>query len=311
MAKGYSSLGHTFNLTEVSFRGAPVPNQVFNEFDYHGTLVGTKRLKDESNLSYKERLLDTYVHRASSSYRGLLNAVTRDLGYEFFSPVSIKVKDTVPATLFPKIDFVENVVYVWSDIYNKTLEMNIDRGEKTKPEYFLTHFIDTLNTSTSFEITLLDSTYLWHRSDIIVNGSNTGSVVNQQLLSSQVNYLGNKFIYKGSVVFQDRETFRSEVTSANLVNSPGKYHVDYSRGIITSFGIPVERSFLSYRYRIEDYRPEASPIIIRDINTEEFRKLMFVQNPQPDGIFTHGAPTEKGASIINEVLSVKESLWGI
>jgi hypothetical protein len=61
---------------------------VWNCFDEFGLLLGLPRIPGEKNRAYKARLLDVYVHPANSTYQGLINGISRELG---ISPASVRV----------------------------------------------------------------------------------------------------------------------------------------------------------------------------------------------------------------------------
>lgn len=50
-----------------------------NTIDLWGARLDTDRLPGESNVAYRDRLLDVFVHRGGADHQGLLNAITRDL----------------------------------------------------------------------------------------------------------------------------------------------------------------------------------------------------------------------------------------
>lgn len=310
MAIGSQSLSHDFNISEIAFRGVPVATSVFNELDYHGSLLGFQRLPEERNADYKKRLLDVYVHRANSTYTGLINGITRELGLDFFNPIRITLATGVNPTWSPRIEFIDSTVYVWKDSFTKELDLTIDRSDPTKPTYFIGGLVDALNTSTVFDAVLLDPSLAYRRSDCILNQSSSKSVAGQALRPSIVNHLGNHYIDRGSVFFVKKDIFNTEVNSSVLVNSLGKYYIDYQMGQITSFQIPGDSAIIQYSFREEIFEPTASPVIVRALHSPEFQKVLFHQNEQQDGTLTHGTPTDTGASIINELLSVVPMYWG-
>lgn len=308
MAIGSGSVSHGFQISEIAFRGTPVSAPVFNELDYHGSLLGLQRLPEEKNAAYKKRLLDVYVHRSSASYTGLINGITRELNLQFFTPLTITLQSGVPSAWSPRIEFIDNTVYLWKDVFTKELDIKIERGDPKLDTYFLVGLAAAINTSDTFQ-TILDNGYNYQRSDSILNQSSSKLVVSQPLVLSRINYLGVPFIDKGSVIFSDLSAFKIEVSSTAEVNSNGKYHIDYQKGLITSFSLPFGNATIQYSFRQEIFVPSASPVILRAIHSPEFQKIMFNQNQQPDGISTSGTPTEKGASIINELLSVVPMYW--
>lgn len=304
------SVGHTFEVADIAYRAVPQATAVFNELDYHGTLLGLQRLPTERNLEYKQRLLDVYVHRANSSYTGLVNGLTRELGLQFFNPIEITVRNDFDPTLTPRIEFVDNTVKIWSDVLTQELEMSFQRSNETDSVYFITGLVDKINTSTVFEATLLDAAYTWKRSDTILNQSSSKLVQAQVLLPSRINYLGNSNIEKGSLIFNNTAAFRYEVEDKSLLTYAGSYFVDYTNGVITSFSLPDTGVVLRYAFREDVFQPTASPVIVRAVHSDEFQKVMFEQTQQSNTDFSSGIPTPDGSSIINELLSVVPMYWG-
>ena len=89
------SIGCYFNITEIH-TVTPTDNiklrTVFNEFDEHGLINGLRRIPGEKNATFKRRILDVFVHRSNSTYRGLVNGITRELGLSLFYPLLIRPK---------------------------------------------------------------------------------------------------------------------------------------------------------------------------------------------------------------------------
>ena len=148
------------------------------------------------------------------------------------------------------------------------------------------------------------------RSESIVNQSTSIPVTSQPLSASKFNFFGNVHIDRGSVVITPSQSFRVEVSSVAAVTSSGKYHIDYLTGLITSFDAPSDDLSIQYSFLRTPLIPVASPVIVRAIHSPEFSKVMFTQILQGDGTYENGPPTIKGASIINELLSVTAQYWG-
>jgi len=58
----------------------PEVYNIWNCFDEFGLLLGLPRILGEKNADYKERLLDVYTNPANSTYSGLINGISRELG---------------------------------------------------------------------------------------------------------------------------------------------------------------------------------------------------------------------------------------
>ena len=111
MTESLSSVSFSFTVSDIAVRAVPIATAVSNEMDYFGSLLDLKRLPEERNDSYKERLLDVYVHRANSTYTGLINGITRELNLDLFKPITLTLNTGLDTSWSPRIEFVDNIVY--------------------------------------------------------------------------------------------------------------------------------------------------------------------------------------------------------
>jgi len=72
----------------------PEVYNVWNCFDEFGLLLGLQRIPGEKNREYRARLLDVYINPANSTYDGLLNGISRELGLSV-SAISIERLDNL------------------------------------------------------------------------------------------------------------------------------------------------------------------------------------------------------------------------
>lgn len=56
-----------------------MPHQIWNYFDEFGALLSCPRIPEESNVEYKERILDVFENPAGASLPGLINGIAREL----------------------------------------------------------------------------------------------------------------------------------------------------------------------------------------------------------------------------------------
>jgi hypothetical protein len=299
-----SNIGFTFTVNDISLKLTPNRISPSNEFDYFGSLLSTERIAGETNTGYKSRLLDVFVHKGSSAYTGYTYAITRELGLELSSPIKLTSN---PSLEYPAIFFSQNFVYIYSDFFNDVLEMKINRSDIFSSNYFLGGLVNTINTSTSFTAVLLDADHEYSRSDFVLDSTNVKNVNRQGLNSSNLNFLGNGKILKGSVILSDTTAFKKEVTT---LTSPGDFNINYSTGVIRSQSTPISSSEIRYSFIENEFIPEISPIIVRSISHSDFQPTLFHQIEQTDGTFASGKVTVKGAQIINELLSVKNTTFG-
>lgn len=310
-------ISHEFNLNEILGRvtSKTTLRNVFNQFDEHGLIVGLNRLQGETNWEFKRRILDVFVHRANSSYRGLINGITRELGLELFFPIIINPKINLTDGSFfapdPYIQFDGVWLYLYSDYRNNVLDFKIDRFMPGGNFELLRRLVDFVNKTTFFEAGLIADNYENLRSMTLVNQSNRIRIIGESVVPTTKVKLKNERIVPGSITSNDFTVFRKEVNNMSLLTTPGTYYVNYRKGIITFSQIPSIGTSIDYSYNVYPFIPLASPVILHDINNDNFKVEMFEQVVKQDGIIVNGLPTELGVDIINELMTVYPMYWGI
>lgn len=312
MADGTGTLNLSVNINNIDVVGIPVRGTVFNEYDDFGILLGLERLPSEKNKEYKQRLLDVFVNRANSTYLGMVNGVTRDVGLELFQPFRLRPIKTTGAYVG------ENPVYIFNGPFlelwrNKTgdvLEMEIDLFDQAGVAYTIKELYDYINANSDYFIAdQLDTAYQYERSMTILNQSNV------QLIAAEPVPPTTRFtlslpdtdagaIILNDVTFTDTFTFSNKVAAANLVAVQGDYYIDVYTGDVTVYSEASQGAIIRYTYiRYNTSYLTASPIIIHNMQNSNFNRIMFEQVLADDGLYYDGIPTEFGADLINELLS--------
>jgi hypothetical protein len=313
MPDSNASINFSFNLNSVVIAGIPQQSSIYNQYDDFGLIVGLNRLPKERNQAYKQRLLDTFANRANSTYIGMMNAITRELGLTYFKP--FRLRPRVSGNTF----IGENPVYVfngpflelWRDKYNAILEMRINLFDQSGPVYTINELYTYINTNSAYFIAdQLDTNHQYDRSLTIMNQSNVQLIKTEPLFHMTRFTLSNPGTDAGNIDintlhFTDTFTFNNKVSSVNLVLNQGDYYINSYTGDIVVFSEPENGSTVRYNYiKYNSSYLLASPIIIHNIQNPYFQKVMFEQVLADDGIYYNGLPTEFGADLINELLSV-------
>lgn len=300
-------------VTTVS-AGPTIKQSVFNELDEIGLLVGQPRLVGERNAAYKQRIARVFSERANSTYQGLINSITRGLGLSLYDAIEITAIES--GGLFvatnPAVVISEAFVYLYEDVQDPVggLDRKIDRFDKLGTASTITDLVDRINESPYFSATILTGVDPYSRSMTILNQKSHVQVTSELVPSSNRFSLENKNIINGTLFFSDRVRFEAEVASEGLVNAPGKYFVDYKKGIVQVFDAAVPNTTARYEYLQVPMTCKASPVIIHDMQSQDFKVKMFQQILADDGSFVHGLSTPLGADLINELLSVFPGYWG-
>jgi len=306
---------HQFNIPHIQTIGALTPVSEWNQFDEHGNMVSLPRLKEEKNWEYKRRIQDVFVNRANSSYVGLVNGITRELGLSLFEGIQIDPKRSLVTEAFfapdPYIKFDQIYLYLYSDYQNNVLDYQIDRYIAGGNYEQLGTLVDFINNTTYFEASLVSTDYNNTRSMAILNQSNRGKVRFERIPISTKFRLKNPYVVSGTVYFGNRDVFRTEVSSELAVIARGDYYINHPKGIVTVYSMPTSGDVVRYEYTMYPFKAWTSPVILHDINNENFKAKMFEQVLQGDGTYAHGITTELGLDIINELLSVVPMYWGI
>lgn len=311
------TLGLTFDVSQINRAvSVDLPTVISrNQFDNHGALVSLSRLTGEKNAEYKRRIQDVWVNIANSSYRGLVNGITRELGLSINPAININPISNSDGSFVapdPYIRFDGIWLYLYSDYANDILDWKIDRYQSGGNFEHLHRLVDQVNETSFFEASMIHGVNSRVRSMTIINQSNRESVKIERLQNSNKFKLGKTRLVEGSVIFANRDVFLTEVDSENDVISTGKYFINYTTGVVTSYNVPTIADTVRYDYIVYPFQPVYSPIILHDINDDNFKVKMFQQilNDDQDA-FDHGLPTELGVDIINELLSVHPLYWGI
>ncbi len=291
----------------------PQIHQIFNELDRFGLLLGLPRLEEERNAEYKQRLLDVMVNRAGSSYRGLINGITRELGLSIREVFIIRpVLDGTGTTIGknPAIVFQETKCKVYSDyaLGDDGLDTTIDRFEVGEG-YTIQGLINEIEDTGLFTCEVILRDRLNDRALTIFNQATVSTVLSEELDTggSRIK-LRNKGLLSNSLVVRS-SNLKERVDTQIELRRPGQYYVDMEEGIIYATSAPASGSAVRYQYRNDVYRVLASPVIIHNIQSTDFRSKMFDQVTL-NGETTDGAVTPLGAELINELLSVYPVGWG-
>ncbi len=292
----------------------PVIHPIFNELDRFGLLLGLPRLEEERNADYKQRLLDVMVNRAGSTYRGLINGITRELGLKITEPFIVRPVldsngDTVGAN--PAVVFQETKCRVYSDITDTVdgLEISLDRYDVAGGAYTMTELFNEIEATGLFDCEVLLPAKMSDRAMTVLNQSTIYTVTSEELDTGGGRIkLRNRGLISNSLIVRSTN-LRERVQTQVALRKPGQYYVDMVEGIIYATSAPAPGSAVRYQYRNDNYRVLASPVIIHNIQSSDFRSKMFDQVTL-NGITTDGAVSPLGAELINELLSVFPTGWG-
>jgi len=289
----------------------PQLHHVFNELDHHGVFLGLKRLEGERNAQFKCRLLDVFVNKPNSTYRGLINAITRELGYSITETIKVSSVLSGGEVLYPNsvIEFKDTKCYLYEDYTTGTPTLSLDRFDTDSSSYTVSGLISNINDSGIFTVEGLEYDND-QRALTIFNQSTLGIITSEDISSQGIKVnLAHKRAIPGTVFFTSSNLY-NEVLAEGLVRRPGDYYIDYINGIIVTGSVPVPGSYIRYQYHQNPCTFLSSPVILHNIQSDDFKTKMFEQVLQEDGTYANGLPTPYGADIVNGILSVHPANWG-
>jgi hypothetical protein len=290
----------------------PVSHQVFGELDDFGLLLDLPRIQNETNQAYKQRLFDVFVNRANSTYTGLINGITRELGLSLYRAMTITpvwhgggLRGPNPAVVFE-----ETKCYVYSDYVNNPAVATIDRFEKSD-SWTMEELVASINATGYMYAALQSGVSSSMRAMEIFNQKSIDLVVSEDLSKgSVVINLDNNSLLSNSVSISS-SNLTERVASQEALVKAGQYYIDYDLGIIYTVEAPEPGAVIRYEYRNDNFEVWASPVIIHNLQSTDFKKKMFEQILLEDATYTNGAPTELGAELVNELMSVFPMSYGL
>jgi hypothetical protein len=292
----------------------PVLHKVFNELDHLGLLLDLERLDSETNASYKQRLFDVFVNRSNSTYRGLINGITRELGLSLFHAMSIRpvfADESTTLATNPAIVFEETKCYIYEDfsLGADGLNVTLDRYDLSGEAWTYGELLNAIQDTGYFVGEVTSGVSSLNKAMTIFNQKSVRRVTSEVLnKGTAVIKLDNDKLIPSSVSVSSPNLTERVSSATNIVRS-GQYSIDYSLGILYTASAPVADSFIRYEYRDDDFRVMASPIIVHNLQSADFKTKMFEQILS-NGQYTNGLPTGLGADLINELLSIYGISYG-
>jgi hypothetical protein len=290
----------------------PVPHAVFNEFDRHGILLGLPRIAQERNPAYRQRLFDVNVRRASSTYLGLINGITRELGLEIedtMNVITLLDSNGDPLLPNPAVVFEDTKCILYRDFGTKDILTTIDRYDFSGIAYTLDNLVAAINGSGFFGASLTGQVVGNKRSMTLFNQSTVGDVTSEDISGSGSRIvLDNINLIANTVTVRSPNLTRLVTNEIDIVRS-GDYTVNFKEGLLIARGAPAPGSFIKYKFRNDNFVAQSSPVILHNLQSDDFKTKMF-QQVCTDGVDCNGLPNVLGASLINELMSVFPANWG-
>jgi len=293
---------------------APQVRNIVNNFDYHGDLVSLRRIQGESNVDYRNRLLDVSVHPGGPLYDGIVNSIARDLGLLRVPSLAISLAtDSAgdPVAPNPRVDILANRVILYSDWrLNGTavVDMEIRTYQLTDTGYYLDDLAAAINQSTYFSATLvgtirpntLSSTMVRDTSDLVIH--------QEYVRSDKLLELKKTNIIQDSLLFFEKKIFETEVSVTPAAD--GEYMVDYVNGEVESYLYPSGQSYCSYHTAQFPMTVDTVPVQIFTFQDTDFQYELFHHETLDSGDVVNALPNAEGSEIYHQLFTETKVFWG-
>lgn len=292
---------------------------VWGPLDEMGLFLDLKRLPGERNHSYRERLFRVFTRRTDSTYHGLLNGVTYELGLDFDDVMTLTF--TGASDLQPRVTIKDGILTLYSHYVDDTehtlIQINNEPQLNLRKEGVneLSELIALINGAGSFTAALVNDPPAVKWSYCLVN-IDTNVWVNDETIPSSTRFtLENPLINDGMFFFGERKVFKTLKTSEGALTQPGDFYIDITMGEVICTSLPSGEGTVRYQYRDLPKTLEASPVSMGYIGSRDLQRYFFTQLEvklfdTPLERFINNIPTDQGVEIINELFRASKNYWG-
>ena len=299
--------------TEVS--GKPEQRNVANSFDFLASLVSLPRLRGESNVEYKQRILDVSVHPGGPLYLGCINNLTRDLGLPREQAIQIDLKRNSagePIASNPRADILSNRVVLYKDWRpdedeTAIIDKEIRIYSPDDPGYFLEGLVAEINTSECFSAILYDVRGNLHSTNLIRKTSDF-VIFHDPIKADIQNDLTGDIIIQDSLYFDETEIFETEVSGTPAAE--GEYQIDYLTGKVYSFSNPSGNYTVTYNTALFPMEVDYSLVKIYTLQDDDFADELFDKKTADSGEELRGLPNTEGAEVFHQLFKETNIFWG-
>jgi len=292
---------------------------VWGPLDEMGLLLDLERLPGERNHEYRERLFRVFTRRTDSTYQGLLNGITYELGLEFDDVLTLTF--TGSSDLQPRAIVQDGILTLYSDytdddnyvIIQIQSEPQLNLRQEDANE--LAELIPLINGTGVFSAALVEDPPPVEWSYCLVN-FDTNVWINDEVVPSSTRFtLAHTLINDGMFFFGERKVFQTLQTSESALSNPGDFYVNLTTGEVVTTSIPSGEGTVRYQYRDLPKTLEASPVSLGYIGSRDLQRYFFTQLEvrlfdSPLERFINNIPNEEGVDIINELFRASKNYWG-
>jgi hypothetical protein len=295
-----------------TFTGVPERKNIRTSLDLIAQLINIYRLPGEKLSSFKERVLDNYIHPGAVTYTGLYNGIARELGLDAHSRgVLIDVeRDSLglPLNNTAGLEITPKFFTLYSDHALASQQVQFDLYDRTD-SFFISTLINQINATSGWEAVNVGLNEFAHSSKL-QQLTSLNTVRAHPLDASKVNNFVDEIesgnYLTGDILFSAANGINKQVTVPPTAEN--EFMVDYDNSVIFTGQIPT--GTLTFQYETLPILVKWSDISLNSFLNDEFMDLITEQIENEDNVIVDGIPTQEGARYINNLLAVHRQYWG-
>jgi len=303
-------------LIEVpsEYTGTPEAKNIVNHFDLTSDLVSLNRIEGESNIDFKQRIMDVAVHPGGGTYDGVINGITRALGYAREKAIKIELaldSSGDPIARNPRVEILSNKVILYSDHRpdgTQTIDKTIRIYQPEDAGYFVEDLVSQINSSQCFTASAYSGIRPNMHSTNLVRGNTDLYIQGDPLITDTRTILSAQNIVEGSFVFDEDDLFQTEVTTTP--SAEGEYMIDRVNGKFYTYSIPQGDLGVSYHAGVFPFEVDYSPIKIYTLQDDDFQYELFDHETLDSGEEANALPNREGSEIYHQLFDETEVFWG-
>lgn len=304
-----------FRITSINeYTGTPTSKNIVSHLDLISDLVSLNRLDEETNAEFKQRIMDVAVHPDGGTYEGAINGITRELGYSRQKAMTISLKLNSagnPIARNPRVDILANKVVLYSDYRTdgtRVIDSTIRTYQPTDTGYFLDDLVAAINTSQCFSATIESGMRPNTHSTNLINGNTDIYVQGDPIDTDSLTVLSAQHIVETSLVFDETETFKTEVTGTP--SAKGEYMVDRVNGKIYVYSVPQGDLAVSYHGSVFPFEVDYTPIKIYTFQDDDFQYELFNHETDDSGTEINTVLNTEGSETYHQLFTETKVFWG-
>ena len=233
-----------------------------------GLTLDLQRLPGEQNPDYRSRLYRVFTRPTDSTYQGLLNAITYELGLDFYDLLSISFTSIDPTdvglqageTPQPRVTLKDGSLTLYGHYVNDDENMIVQIDNKPQINMRKLEYVDPDDL-----VTAITNTNIFTAAGIAIEGVgaepredwsytlaslDTNVWIVDEIVPSSTRFtLANSPINEGMFFFGERKIFQTLKTSEGAMTQPGDFYVDIATGEVVTTSLPSGSGRVRYQYR--------------------------------------------------------------